>query len=411
VVDQILEKDKLMDNIYQKIIWEILKYKYGNARIEDVKGVYDSKYDQGIIDLADRLRINGVLFHIFQREEVSKIISKELAAYVEKDTKRIAMENQYLEMQGIELLKVFQANHIPVLWLKGNPNMQWIYGDYTTRSTSDLDFLIRKEDRMRAAELMKGQGFSYPQEIMDQKGVIFTEEEYANWAHEMHYRKHTPVMVLNLDLHLEVTGFPQGTIPKTLYHLDNRDWFNQVETMELRGERVPVLKKEDALMLMIDHYSVHHTFCGLKWLLDLCEVMVNQQDHVDWKYLKETYDHPNERKLMGICFRMVEELTGVDRFGDEPWAFYWPDRNTDYEYRIYQSFTFENTKGWKKKVQGRLAKILIPASAKDRRKMAYYYFGSGEALAQRTGRKPGGNPFGHIFAVIHLYWKERKKRR
>lgn len=400
-----------MERTCQKIILEMLKYQYGNTSFKTLEQLYDEEFDKDMMELSDRLQIGGFLFRLFQRGEMQNFISKELMIHVEQDAKRISMGNQFLEVHGVNLVKSFLENQIPVIWFKGNPNLQWIYSDYMTRSTSDLDFLIRKEDRRKAAALMKTQGFSYPQESMDEKGVVFEEEELANWFHEMHYVKRTPVIPLNLDLHLDLTGFPQGTIPKTLYHLDDKDWFDHPDQMQIQEEQIPVLRREDAFMQMIVHYSIHHSFCGLKWLIDLCEVMVNRQEDLDWTYLKETYNHPNERKLMGICFRMVEEITGVERFGGERWQAYWTTRNTDYEYSIYRSFGFEHTKGWRQKVQGRLAKILIPVTAKDRMKMAYYYFGSGQAFVQRTGLKPGGNPIRHIAAALKLFFEDRSKRR
>lgn len=399
-----------METGAQKIIFEMVKYRYGNTSFEELEKVYTPKADEEVMILSDRLRINGFLFHIFQREELRQFASAELRAHVKTDAKRIAIENQFLEMKGIEIIKLLQVHQVPVIWFKGNPNIQWIYKDYAMRSTSDLDFLVRKEDRMKAASLIKEQGFEYPKETMDERGVVLAEEELAEWFHEMHYRKDTPVMPLNLDLHLDLTGFPQGSIPKSIYHLDDRNWLQNISEMTLQGEKVPVLRAEDALMQMIVHYSIHHSFCGLKWLIDLCEVLFFHQDELDWNYMKDTYNHPNERKLMGICFRMVEEVTGVDRFGGEPWQAYWTARNTDREYQVYRSFAFEHTKDWRMKIQGRFAKIFIPAIRKDRWKMFYYYFGSGEAIAQRTGRKPGGNPIGHLFALAGVFLKDRKKK-
>lgn len=395
----------------EQLILEWVKCRYGNGDMSSLHSLMAECEEQRILQLIDSLRLSGVLFEVFQQLEIRPLIPKTWRDYVEEDMKRIALENQMIEMQGVSLIREFEKEEIPVIWFKGNPNIDWIYQNYTVRSTSDLDFLIRRQDRKRAAELVKRQGFKYPQKTMDTRGVVFSEEELAEWAHEMHYLKETLVLPLNLDLHLDLTGFPQGSIPKSIYHLDDRDWFSACYKKELRGESVPVLRKEDAWIQMIVHFSIHHSFCGMKWLIDLCEVAAFHQESLDWTYLRNEYDHPNERKLMGICFRMVEEITGVDSFGGKPWQYYWASSRAETEYRIYRSFSFEHNKGWRAKIQGRLVKILMPRLARDRWKMFVYYFVSGEAFAQRTGREPGGNFFLNFFSLMKLFVKDHKNRR
>lgn len=395
----------------EQLILEWVKYRYSNGDAPRMHSLMAECEEQRLLQLIDSLRLSGVLFEVFQQPEIHPVIPKVWREHVEADMKRIGLENQFIEMQGISLIREFEKEEIPVIWFKGNPNINWIYGNYTVRSTSDLDFLIRPQDRKRAAELVKRQGFIYPQQTMDTRGVIFSEEQLAEWAHEMHYIKETPVLPLNLDLHLDLTGFPQGSIPKSIYHLDDRDWFSTYQKKEIRGLRVPVLRKEDALMQMIVHYSIHHSFCGMKWLIDLCEVLTKCNEDLDWVYMRNEYDHPNERKLMGICFRMVEEITGEDLFGGKPWHEYWNASRVESEYRIYRSFSFEHTKGWRAKIQGRLVKILMPSLRRDRWKMAYYYFGSGEAFAQRTGKEPGENALINFISLMRLFVTDRKNHR
>ncbi len=395
----------------EQIILGWVKCRYGNGDASSIHSLMAECEEQRLRQLIDSLRLSGVLFEVFRHPEIFPVISKTLKNHVEADMKRIALENQFLEMQGVSLIREFEKEEIPVIWFKGNPNINWIYQNYTVRSTSDLDFLIPPQDRKRAAELVKRLGFKYPQQTMDTRGVVFSEEELAEWAHEMHYIKETPVLPLNLDLHLDLTGFPQGSIPKLIYHLDERDWFSTYQKKEIRGSSVPVLRKEDALMQMIVHFSIHHSFCGMKWLIDLCEVLTNHKEDLDWDYMRNEYDHPNERKLMGICFRMVEEITGENLFGGEPWHYYWNASRVESEYRLYRSFSFEHSKGWRAKIQGRLVKILMPSLGRDRWKMFVYYFGSGESIAQRTGREPGGNVFANFFSLIKLFVTDRKNHR
>ena len=84
----------------EQLILEWVKCRYGNGDMSSLHSLMAECEEQRILQLIDSLRLSGVLFEVFQQPEIRPLIPKTWRDHVEEDMKRIALENQMLEMQG-----------------------------------------------------------------------------------------------------------------------------------------------------------------------------------------------------------------------------------------------------------------------------------------------------------------------
>lgn len=379
--------EEVMPQTYEnKFIFEIVKSHYGFDN-QEILSQLIKKCD--IEELTRKINfqgINGFIFEQLNNDYMKEILPLEYQEYLRRAVNRIAIENKFIEVNAVDIFNKLKNKDINIIWFKGNVNINRLYDSNSIRQTSDIDFLVDKTQRKLAVEILKNEGFRYPQETMDSRKVQLNQEDLAEVFSEMHYSKETEAMILNMDLHLDLTGFYQNSLAKQIYNLDKKNWFEDMNHMDINGHSINVLSFEDEFVHMIFHYSVHHSFCGIKWLIDICQVIKNFNHQLDWEYINTQYNHPNEQKMMGICFRFVNELTALEDFGGQPWQYYWKTKNGKLEYRIYKSFCLERIKSFKLKIGGRLIRILMPATMRDKWKMFKFYFLSGESIQHRVNQ-------------------------
>jgi len=176
-----------------------------------------------------------------------------------------------------------------------------------------------------------------------------------------------------------------------LYPINRYPWFDNVQIIEIDGCKIRCLTNEMALLNMIYHFSVHHSFRCLKWLVDICRMIVKYNDRMDWDLIYQASAHPNLRKLVGICLIMVRKYTGIETFGK-----YRVDHFIKSNTKIsrYENMMFENVKQLKAVIQGRLVRMLLPATLSDKIKLLGYFLFDKDSIAHRiTNTKQGVDLF------------------
>jgi Uncharacterised nucleotidyltransferase/Methyltransferase domain len=169
----------------------------------------------------------------------------------------------------IKLMDLFESGKINAVPYKGPTLGALAYGNFALRSFMDLDFILPQEDLLRAAALLKSQGFrAYPDPTQEE------EARLLSWFPPGQYAFSCDSKLLHVELHTEKT---LRYIPVPL------DWSglaSRLTEVSFGGRRVRTFSVEDTLILLSVH-GTKHFWERLSWICDIAE-LVQCSPGVDW---------------------------------------------------------------------------------------------------------------------------------
>jgi hypothetical protein len=168
-------------------------------------------------------------------------------------------KNLSYESTLLQILKLFEDNGISAVPFKGPLLAEQIYDDIGLRQFDDLDILIKKNDALRARNILIGNG--YHSNITLDPTI---EKKYLESENFFSFYNHNGWP--DIDLHWEMTG---RYLLKPVY-LDPLE--KELKSVDLMGQTVPCLP--DALMLV--YLCVHgtsHCWSRLEWIVCFTEML------------------------------------------------------------------------------------------------------------------------------------------
>jgi hypothetical protein len=164
-----------------------------------------------------------------------------------------------------EIVGAFARAGIETIILNGPALAADYYPDPALRPFTDLDLLIRREDRRQALDILLGLG------LADEAPGRSLEHVPAVFLAPPRDSERLPV-----DLHWECVGGGRAS---------------QMAADEIWGRAVPApawgkaartLAPEDLLIYLSANFAVHHTLAGALWRLDLALVLRRHRATLDW---------------------------------------------------------------------------------------------------------------------------------
>ncbi|MFP3727348.1 nucleotidyltransferase family protein [Priestia filamentosa] len=163
------------------------------------------------------------------------------------------------EMERVS--KLFSEQNIKLLFLKGPPIAQDIYGDISLRTSKDLDVLIQFEDLKKAEDVLIELGY-------EREDRFFSLMNEWKWL-EHHIVYFHPQKKIQVEIHWRSQPFP---IKQPTF---NELWKKRRKS-ELTSSPVYFLGEEDLFIFLIAHGTRHGWF-RLRWLADVDYMMRRKQ--------------------------------------------------------------------------------------------------------------------------------------
>ncbi len=205
---------------------------------------------------------------------IRSIIPAKTALPIAEKLKSFSFQNTTRNLFALNLLlnivRIFRENNISVMPFKGLLTAEDIYGDIGLRSFSDLDLLVKKNQALKAWDLLKNQGF-LPEISLD----MGQAEKFIQVEDNMSFQfkgNNMPV-----ELHWEMSG----------YYLSEPLFFEKLETrtrnIEIHNQHFLNLSSEDLLLYLCVHGAKH----GWEYLEQVCCVAeVLKQKQLDWDLIE-----------------------------------------------------------------------------------------------------------------------------
>ncbi|RAS86763.1 nucleotidyltransferase domain-containing protein [Priestia endophytica] len=182
-------------------------------------------------------------------QAVPPFVMEMLTREYQKNT--FSMLHLSAEMERVS--KWFSEQNIKLLFLKGPPIAQDIYGDISLRTSKDLDVLIQFEDVKKAEDVLIGLGY-------EREDRFFSLLNEWKWLHH-HIIYFHPQKKIQVEIHWRSQPFP---IKQPTFH----ELWERRRKSEVTSSPVYFLGEEDLFIFLIAHGTRHGWF-RLRWLADI----------------------------------------------------------------------------------------------------------------------------------------------
>lgn len=389
----------------KEALLELLRLCYGSVNEKRLK-VLLSRCDMEVLKaLTARSGIAGFIYSACRKKAY---ISDQFLSFLLPLSGAAALKNSLLKQDLLEIADTFSKNKIDYFVVKGISMVQRIYGDLSCRAVTDIDIMVKKVQYQRASYLLEELDYHYPQVEMQRVSDVYSKEWVERQMREILYVKDALPFDVLVDLHQEMNLFRDNAVMNSLYPLDEHDWFDNVVLYETEGQSIACLNSEFMLLHLIYHFTIEHSFMGLKWLADICQIL--RTEKLDWDKIDRAVENPNLRRLVSLCLGLAAKIIGEEFLTEKVRKSFF-EKNQG-SYRLYKSMLFEDGCGMRAKVYNKFLKVTFPAAPKDRRAVLRYYLFDKNSIDHRTsGHEDSTFMLLQPFVLLKIMLADLKKKR
>ncbi len=162
-----------------------------------------------------------------------------------------------------KVAEIFSENKIIIFLTKGFALRRY-YPSGCVRPTSDIDLLIRPEDRLKSVEVLRRERYRLAKEE-DLKRQLAVHGELV-W--------HNPENNMKVEVHWDLINAKSA---KKAANFDSDIVFREVRELEIEGVKVNTLSPHLELAHLMIHHVLHHNFKRLLWLVDVLLVLRSEE--------------------------------------------------------------------------------------------------------------------------------------
>ncbi len=193
--------------------------------------------------------------------------------------------------QLVELLKSLQQHGVDVMPLKGAWLGQTLYGASCLRTMSDIDLLVRADQRVAAHEVMLRAGYRSATAAMQNR-----------FAHAQSYRH--PQWGKAVEVHWSVAS----ELDPAALRVDMASVWRQAVTAQCAGCAVSALPPAELLAHLIHHAMHHHLAVPLRSWLDMALLLKKHGDEFEVAVLEAAAQRWGVVRAMPFALRFVSDL-------------------------------------------------------------------------------------------------------
>jgi hypothetical protein len=227
-------------------------------------------------------------------EAVPEGVLKELC-----DEYRINLiRNLFLTAKLFNLLDLFQANGIPVIPHKGPTLSVLAYGDISLRHFNDLDFIIHRDDVLRAKQLLLSEGYR-------PEYALSPNQEVAYLQHECEYNFFDDHRKILIELHWDIVQKYFSC------HFDVDKLWDDLKPVSLLSRRVMTVSPEQLLLILCLHHGGKHQWETLGWICDIAQLIGVRKD-LDWGRILNNGFRSGVERILFLGLYLAKDMLGAE---------------------------------------------------------------------------------------------------
>lgn len=201
-------------------------------------GIKKWKY---LADLANAHGVAALVYHNLEKLGIIQYVSQDVEDFLRNALMMSMSRNAYHLNEMNEVLKILNNAGIKTILLKGLALEITVYGNTGLRQMTDVDVLIRREDCLKARDLLIAKGFSSLPVKSPLHKIILT-----------HTGKHLPSLIKNgfsVEIHHELFGSGKSSLTNMLYD-------KSVE-YQINSERAFIPDAQIFFLYLVRHLFLH----------------------------------------------------------------------------------------------------------------------------------------------------------
>jgi hypothetical protein len=254
----------------------------------------------------------SLLRRIIRVHQVRPVVFKVLSAYpggvdaafldeLRKDCLRIASGNLFKLEEVLKLHNALNEAGVSNIPYKGVILSHFLFDDFITRETADIDFLIEPPQFSQAQNVLNKRGYASAYQY-DSK----FEKQMLRSDIEMLFSRQTDAGLLKVELHWLITH-RMFDIPLPLSKLLKN---TQPATIANREVNIPSIH-DHALALLI-HHGVNDLWRSLRHVIDIAAVVSKYGDSIDWGEMARDARRYNVTHTSCVGFRLCADVLGIE---------------------------------------------------------------------------------------------------
>ena len=389
-------------NVEKKTIIALIKLCYKSINPESVSKLLKKCNVKALNRLIGESGIAGVLYYYLGNSSSLKLPDSTMRA-MKQSAGITAIKNSLLSEQLFLIAKKLNERGIDYIVLKGIPLLNTAYQNDSMRAVSDIDLLIKREQYNEVIDALGECGYYFPEDKMKDVSSLYTQDWVEKERSEILFVKKDIIGESMADIHFDMHLFDREDRFNSMFPLNEIDWFGNTRFVIIGNEEVRCLSPKIDLLYSVVHYSVKHSFMGIKWLLDICQMR---------SYKAEIYLSSGKTLFeSNINFKRMNEIT--NRLSDSILNPISEKSFLQYDIlRKYRARLFLDPNSPIGKVKRKLYKVSYPKKISDRVKFILYYLFEGEAIKHRIkGSEKRRFDILQPFKLCIVYIKEIRRQR
>ncbi len=366
-------------NKEKRAIIEIVKLCFDNADIDKVKAKLDKCDEESLIELLTDTGISGFIHNKLCQDDKYNPFNLDNTRKLFQRSGVISIRNTIIRDNLMTLCTALNAKNIQYIILKGIPLIERVYSDETIRPTSDIDILINQEQYNEVQSVLDALNYRFPTKKMEKLSPLMTKEWVETKKAEIPFVKRDIPFDITVDLHFDMSLFHDNEFMNQMFDMDSYDFLNNTQIIDMDSFYVSCLNDEIEFIYSVYHYTIQHSFMGLKWLIDICYMITNDKFIINWDRVNELVSNPNLRHSLELCLVIVRDIIGRDAFVEHvDYQFKYPKRLVN-----YKSLSFVVQSTIKSKILSKSQKLVLPATLLNRFKMLRFYLFERNSIKHR----------------------------
>jgi hypothetical protein len=230
----------------------------------------------------------------------SQLVPEEVLERLRRRQQATAHQNLYMTAQLLRLVEALEAAGIPSIPMKGAVLAHTLYPNPALREFSDIDILVRKQDLVRAKQVLSSLGFTLARSNLEgAQEIAFRRRMYA-------YFFLRPTDGLVVDLHWKLAPTYQlAAIPVAAL-------WDHADSCRIGGVELRSFAPEVTLLLLCFHGAKHGPapWPKLKWLVDVAE-LIRTYPGLDWEELFMMTRASGCSRMVELGLRLAHDLLDV----------------------------------------------------------------------------------------------------
>lgn len=255
--------------------------------------VYDKVEWDEVIDLADKHKVEGIIYLALRKSKLISNIGEEKISLL-KQKAAITGITQSRHISGLStVLNKINERNIPVIVLKGLVVREF-YPQPDQRSMNDADILVHEGDVEKVKQLLIDMGYVYLEDHKASHHIALVHHKY-------------PFIELHWNL------FKRDGFSNELEHYERLIWRRAIKVNVGEAE-VLSLSYEDLALHLCMHMAAHlaATGFGVRQLCDLVLLVEHKGDEIDWNSFIMKARMYGFEKIGKIIFLLCNKLFNME---------------------------------------------------------------------------------------------------